>query len=361
MRLLFARLFPLCCSMLLLALAIHAQQTPTVTITPPAGIVEEAVFDIVIAGLQPASPYSIDILFQGDVVFSSDETSDADGQINYPIVSTAGDAPGAYTLQVISETELVASASFELTAPAQPAAQVALEPASIQAGQALQIAVRGLGAFDSVTAQITAHDGVLIDTILARASIDGELRSTFSPADDLDPGEYQVDIFVDAQIRASATLTVVEPSAEPPAAEAAAITIAPQSAPIGSSHIVQVSGLRARENVTLDVTFGGDSVYRSEKTADAAGSVSVELVTDAQDAPGDYLITILRATGAQPSAILTATAKSPLLNLPRRPSAKLASSKAAWWMAPPSSTLTAKLASTCSSLLPQPTLTQPSR
>ncbi|MCY3782082.1 MAG: hypothetical protein OXG78_17340 [Chloroflexi bacterium] len=416
--------------MLLLALPVHAQEAPTVTITPEAGIAEEAVFDIVISGLQPESPYTVEILFEGEVVFSSDETSDADGRIDYPIISTAGDSPGVYTLQVVSEGEVIASADFELTAaeeddaegegeplgdvtvtpetvpfgkvqairiaelegqkdytleisasetsevvyrrvhrsdedglieievfaeegdspgphtiaiydeagglvaegeftiaaPAERAAQVELEPASIQAGQSVQIALRGLAAFDSVTVQITSVDGVLIDTILARASIDGELSATFSAADGLNAGDYRVDIFVDAEKLASATLSVVEPEAEAPATEEASadepeqvesadavpqaiISIEPQAAPIGSSHLVIVSGLRASETVTLDVLFGGESVYRTEKTADATGSVSVELVTDAEDEPGDYIITVLRRAGNQPSVVLTAAAK----------------------------------------------------
>ena len=112
----FTRLIRLCILLFLLALPFQAQDSPTVTITPEAGTVELAVFEISISGLEPDSDYRIEILFEGAVVFSSEETSDADGQLDYPISSTEGDAPGIYTLQVLSEGVVLSpSADFELT------------------------------------------------------------------------------------------------------------------------------------------------------------------------------------------------------------------------------------------------------
>ena len=90
----------------------------------------------------------------------------------------------------------------------------------------------------------------------------------------------------------------------------ATASIEPQSAPIGSSHLVTVIGLDANERVSFDVVFAGQSVYRTVKTADASGAVRLELVTDADDDPGDYIITVLRVAGNQPSVVLTASAKT---------------------------------------------------
>ena len=438
MRFHAARLILFGCALLALVLPFRAQDTPAVSITPEAGPVEQAVFDIIISGLQPEIPYSIEILFEGEAVFSSDENSDAAGLINYPIASTPGDAPGIYTLQVLRDGEVIASADFELTdaadsdleaeadflgdvtvtpesapfgkvqtirigdlqaqtkytleitasetfqvayrrvhtadddgiieievfaeagdspgrhaiavydeegeriaegdftieAPAERAVSVALQPNSVPAGQAVDIAVSGLAPFDSVTAQITSAAGVLIDTLLARASIEGDLILTFKPADDLAQGEYMVDIFVEADKLASDAFAIVpadddaEPITEAPTApevetdeataptdsgdatSQATATVEPQIAPIGSSHLVTVSGLGADETITLEIMFAGQSVYRTQKTADAAGVVRVELVTEADDATGDYLITVLREAGNQPSVALTATAKT---------------------------------------------------
>jgi len=518
MRSQIARSIRLSVLLLALVLGAAAQDAPTVTITPEAGEVEKAVFTIEIDGLQPDTDYEIEILFAGEVVFSSEETSDQAGHIPYPVVSTAGDAPGAYTLQVLLDGQVVASADFLLTAAAADAGRdllgdvtaspetapfgkaqklriaelkrrapytveitaretlelvyrrqhtsgadgviefevfaeegdaagehtiavydeadeliaagiftilprpqrdvsLTLSPSAVEAGAAVQIAVSGLAAFDSVTAQISTADGLLIDSVLARASSDGGAALRFEAPLDLAAGLYDVQIFVEGDLLAEAPLTIsnidiqqsipaiaIDPpsgpigtrhtialaglntggeftliildpagteaykaarqaddggefsltisstedddlgvysvaihadesgpplisasfeitaapddardaDAEPDDASAptaASATIQPQSAPIGSSHLITVRDLGANESVTMEVTFGGLQVYSSEKTADANGTVTLELITDDDDQPGDYSVHIRRARGNQPAVILTATAK----------------------------------------------------
>ncbi|MCY4061798.1 MAG: hypothetical protein OXG53_05480 [Chloroflexi bacterium] len=512
-----ARFLRLCVLLSLLVANALAQDTPIVSISPASGEVEEAVFTIEIDGLQPDTRYKIEILFEGEVVFSSEETSDQAGHIPYPISSTDGDAPGAYRLQVLLLGELIASGEFTLTeAAATPESgeslgnvtvspetvpfgktqklriaelkprtpytveltaretlqvvyrrphtsnrdgvieieifaeegdaaglhsiavyddageliaagiltilprperdvSVTITPRAVEAGATVEIAVGGLAAFDSVSAQITTADDVLIDTILARASSDGESILLFSSPAELANGLYDVDIFVEGDLLASATLHIGEveraesnvsvvvdppqgaigtrhrvavsglaaeqtitlvildpsgaeeyraamqadaagafsltvsstdeddpgpytieiqtedggqllanatfavtaaqdemeaPSAEPttPAPDAVA-SIEPQAAVIGSSHLVTVRQLGANEKVAIDVVFAGASVYTTEKTADENGLVTLELVTGEGDQPGDYRVSILRASGNQPVVVLTAIAK----------------------------------------------------
>lgn len=414
MRFPFAQIILPGCLALLLACGVMAQSQPTITISPPAGQVERAVFDIRIRGLNPGSEYIIEIVYAGAVVFSSRETSDANGEISYPVSSSAGDGPGIYTLRALSRDQVIASANFELTAASQisvnpasarigeiqririedldpqaafrleisasetgqvaysrehssdatgvidieiiseagdapghhaitlydqtgaliaeghfrletpmtDALAVSLQPATLPAGQSVEISLSGLAAFASVTAQITSSEGVLIDTLLARASGDGALKLTFESARTLPAGEYSVAIFVEAEKRSSATLSVTEPvdaapepiqsaipePTTPAAAQMASVTIEPQTAPIGASHLVAIRGLAAHEAITLDVSFDGRSVYQTAKTADDQGRVDIELVTDSSDASGNYVVTVLREAGNQPSLTLTATA-----------------------------------------------------
>lgn len=516
-----ARLFRLSLLLAFLVMSAAAQTTPTVIIKPQSGEVERAVFAIEIDGLLPDTRYSVEIVFQGEVVFGSEENSDQAGHIYYPISSTAGDLPGTYTLRALLDGEVVASGEFTLTAaePAveagdflgevtvspsaapfgkvqevriaalEPRAQytveitaretgqvayrraftsddegfvtleifaeegdaaglqsiavydadgelaaegeftiqprpqrqvsVALSPATVAAGGSVEIALGGLAAFDSVSAQITTADGVLIDTMLARASSNGEALLTYATPIELADGAYQVLIFVEGVRLTSAELNIGEvgrgesdatvsisplqgaigtrhtidvagldpdqafaliildptgaeeyrtsshadaagefsltisstaeddtgvytveiraedgaalfaaasfevSSAEgemesPPAAPAeedapapeATVSIEPQSAPIGSSHLVTVRSLAASEIVGIDVVFAGASVYSTEKTADDNGVVRLELVTSDSDPPGDYIINIRRASGNQPAVILTATAQA---------------------------------------------------
>lgn len=514
----FARL-TLLCLLVAVLMSAAAQDAPTITISPDSGEVEQAAFSIEIDGLQPDTRYQIAILFAGGVVFGSEEKSDQAGHIYYPISSTAGDAPGLYTVQVLLNDEAVASASFTLTAPDSPAPEAArdilgdvtvspetvpfgkrqklqiadlapnteytieitaretgaaayrrshrsdgaglieievfaeegdaaglqaiavydaageliaagiftilppperdlgltLFPSAVAAGETVEIRVSGLAAFDSVTAQISSADGVLIDTVLARATSDGAAALAFTAPAALPEGQYAIDIFVEGDLLGSESLIigesplvaseakiVIDPpqaplnsrhaigvsgfaagqalrliildpdggeeysaprqaddagkfsliisstedddaglyrvevrdqdggdllasaafeitaASAPPAsaADAAAdapqaiAAIEPQSAPIGSSHVISLRNLAPHETVSIDVVFAGELVFSTEKTADADGRVALELVTDEADQPGDYLITARRLSGNQPSVVLTATAKA---------------------------------------------------
>ncbi len=487
------------------AMTAPAQDAPTVTITPDSGPVESALLMILIEGLQPNAAYSIEFLFDGEIVFSSEETSDDQGRITFPAGSTEGDLPGIYTVQVVQDGAALASADFELTAkeavielpgevtvtpssgpigtlhaikiaeldaqtrytveitasesqrvayrrarfsdmdgiieievfaeegdsPGQQAiaiydsegetiaqgeftidapperdVAVIVTPAITEAGSSVEISVSGLAAFDSVSAQVKSADGVLIDAVMARASRDGEVNLSFTGPEDMAEGRYDIEVLAEGDQVATATLMIGEladtelalaavvsvtpPSAavgsehlievsglqpgqdyrlkilDPDGAEEyataraadaagafnlrisstpeddigfytveirddagevllasaaleisfdadeggsdALATIEPQSAVIGSSHVILVSNLTPGERVNFDVTFAGKSVYTSNKTADAAGMVRLELLTDAGDAPGDYLITAMREAGNQPTVVLTATA-----------------------------------------------------
>ena len=486
-------------------LSAPAQETPTVTVSPDSGRVESARFTIQIEGLQPNALYSVEFLFDGEVVFSSEESSDDGGFITFPAGSTAGDLPGRYTVQVVQDGQALASADFALTAqdtinertaevtvrpaagaigslheieitglealkrytleitaaetqqvayrrartsdragnialeifaeagdspgpqaiavydadgetvaqggftidaPAERDLAVIVEPSIIAAASAVEISVSGLAAFDSVSALVKSAEGLLIDSVVARATKDGEVTMTFTGPDDMAKGLYDIEIFAEGDKVATATLTIAEAagsaldvaaalSVSPTSAaigsehligasglqpgfdyqlrildpngaeeyataraaddagafmlrlsstpeddlgaytveirdaadevllasamleitsaaeempEDAIATIDPQSAPIGSSHLISLSNLRPGEQVEFDVSFAGETVYQSGKTADAAGMVRLELVTDAGDSPGDYLITAGRASGNQPTVVLTATA-----------------------------------------------------
>ena len=81
MQSLIARFFPLSLLLSLLAMTASAQSAPSVNITPATGEAERAVFTIEIDGLLPDTRYTIEILFDGAVVFSSEENSDQAGHI----------------------------------------------------------------------------------------------------------------------------------------------------------------------------------------------------------------------------------------------------------------------------------------
>ncbi len=399
MRFRLARVLCLCALLALLAASAIAQDTPTVTISPASGEVEKAIFTIEIDGLQPDMRYTIAILFEGEVVFSSEETSDQAGHIPYPISSTEGDAPGVYQLQVLLLGELIASGDFTLTEAAEapesgeilgdvtvspatvpfgktqtlriaelkPLSQYTVEltaretfqvvyrrphssdsegiieieifaeegdapglhaiavydeagdlsaagfltilprperdvsvrinPTAVQAGAAVEIALGGLAAFDSVTAQITTADDVLIDTLLARASSDGESILIFNAPAELADGLYDVDIFVEGDLLASATLHIGEVE---PAAFAVTAAVDPPAGPIGTLHVIGVAGLASDETITLIILDpSGAEEYSAAMQADASGAFRLTISSADEDDPGVYAIEIRGEDGSQ--------------------------------------------------------------
>ena len=299
MRLLFLRLVSLL--MLVIALPGLAQDAPTVTISPESGEVGIAILEIVVDGLDANASYVIEFVLDGMAVYSVDEESDAEGQIAFVAGSTAEDEPGIYSVQVIRANRIIATADFELTA----SAVIEISPQMATAGDAVVIMVSGLAAFDSVSVQITSANNILIDTVLARASSRGVATLTFSSPPDLAAGDYAVEVFVDGKRLAEAVLTIVEVTDSQ-----VSLLIEPQASEIGSTHTVTVSSLDAHETVTFDVMFEGESVYSTEKSADADGIISLDLVTSEDDLPGDYIVTAWRESGNRHSLILTATAQA---------------------------------------------------
>ena len=394
-----ARFLRLCLLLALLAATAIAQDAPTVSISPASGEVENAVFTIEIDGLQPDTRYTIQILFEGEVVFSSEETSDQAGHIPYPINSTTGDAPGAYQLQALLLGELIASGEFTLTeaAPAperseilgdvtvspetvpfgktqtlriaelKPLTQytveltaretfqvvyrrshtsnrdglieieifaeegdapglhaiavydeegelsaagfltilprperdvtVTIRPGAAEAGAAVEIAVGGLAAFDSVTAQITGADDVLIDTVMARASSDGESTLLYNIPSELAYGIYEVQIFVEGDLLASAPLSIGELER---AESAVSAVVDPPHGAIGTRHSIAVAGLAAEQTITLVILDPNSAEeYSAARQADAAGAFSLTVSSTDEDDPGLYTIEIRADEGGQ--------------------------------------------------------------
>ena len=161
-----ARLIRLTVFILAFAIGAAAQQPPTVTITPASGEVESAIFTIEIDGLLPDTRYAVEILFDGEVVFSSEETSDQAGHIPYPIGSTEGDAPGDYTLQVLLDGELIVSGGFALTAAAAEADEaerdtfgdVTVSPETAPFGKSQTLRIAALAPRTQYTVEITARE-----------------------------------------------------------------------------------------------------------------------------------------------------------------------------------------------------------
>ena len=402
------RLLCLCVLLTLPFLTAAAQDAPIITITPDTGQVEVALMTVAIEGLQANLTYTIEFVFDNEVVFASDETSDDEGFISYPVSSTEGDLPGIYTVQVLLEGEVIASADFELTAgseddmlgdvsvspeegpigtvhtlriaeldaqsqytveitasetqqvgyrrnhtsddkgvieievfaeagdtpghqaiavydsegeliaegefsidaPPERSLVVEVIPAVIEAGRRADIKVSGLAPFDSVSAQIKSADDVLIDSLLARASSAGEAALTFAAPADMANGSYDIEIFVEGEELAGATLTIGE------AAEGvsdAALAVEPAVAAIGSEHRILASGLQANQEYRLTIIDpAGEEEYSTVRSADSEGQLSLTISSTEEDDVGEYTVELRDET----SAMLLTEARLEILPMP---------------------------------------------
>ena len=154
------RLLCLCVLLTLPFLTAAAQDAPIITISPDSGQVEVALMTVEITGLQANATYTIEFVFDNEVVFASDETSDDEGSISYPVSSTEGDLPGIYTVQVVFEDEIIANADFELTAGGEDdmLGDVSVSPAEGPIGTVHTLRIAELDARTQYTVEITASE-----------------------------------------------------------------------------------------------------------------------------------------------------------------------------------------------------------
>lgn len=296
-----------------------------VSVSPAQGPIG-TVHTVSITELEPQTQYTVAITADETLIvgYRRQHASDDDGAIEIEVFAEAGDSPGQQVIAVRDdEGEIVAQGEFVIDAPPARDVAVAVQPSAAPAGQAFEIQLAGFAPFDHISIQIMSAGGQLIETFAARASDAGEATLTFESPTDLALGAYSIEIRETASDEglASASLEIVAearatdelaPSDQPEAPDTdddpdiASASIEPQSALIGSSHLITVRDLAPNESVSFDVTFEGRSVYRTEKTADEDGVILLELVTTAGDKAGDYTVTVIRQSGAEPSVILTA-------------------------------------------------------
>jgi hypothetical protein len=84
-----------------------------ITITPPSG--PEGTSHLVEAsGLPANTPLTVQVTFGGEVVFSAERTSDADGNFSIRLITEPTDPAGVYNVEIVIDGEVVARAPLTL-------------------------------------------------------------------------------------------------------------------------------------------------------------------------------------------------------------------------------------------------------
>jgi len=305
--------------------------TPTesignLTITPATGPIS-TVHTIRIRDLDPDTAYTVEITATQteSVVYRRLWTSDDIGNIDIEIFAEEGDTPGQQVVRVLDNSgNVVAQGDFTIEAPPERNVTVDVTPQVAQAGREITITVNGLASFDRVSAQITAEDNTLVDTILARASSEGMAILSFLSDDELEDGTYTITIFVDGDELAESTLTIGDappatdtdetdesdttdeatptdaPDTDTTSASDVSLTVEPELGPRGSTHVMTVTGLEAGQAITLTILNEADEVeYATTRTADDNGEFTINIQSSEEDELGNYPVEISDATTGQ--------------------------------------------------------------
>ncbi len=273
-----------------------------------------------ISGLEADQAFTFTILDRdGNIEYSTTRTADENGEFSINITSSEGDELGRYTIEISDATsgQVLTSAEMLITATDSPPQtdetttdatdnaqtenlSISVSPQSGEIGTTHTITLSGMPANERIGITIRyASDDTLAQSSVATIDESGNGTVAFTSRDLNIPGEYKVIAVQPDGTITEAFFTI----------EGAIATIEPQSGVLGSTHEITVSGLNANESITFNVMFAGETVYSTDKVADASGLSTLSLSTSTDDEIGDYTIMVDRESGNEPSIILTALAE----------------------------------------------------
>lgn len=300
-------------------------------------------YTITITGLEAEETVTINLLFNGESAYSTEITADVNGVGLLQITSEDSDPVGQYTAAILRDGEQIGSAQFgvgedlivesgdaETVVEAEPfEGTITVTPDRAARNSRHEVVIAGLNPNETVTLQVSMGE-VPVYTTEKTADADGTTTLALRTSETDAAGVYTVSILrpagEDLQAVGSANFTVTrdvapdatesQPENQAESADSGVtVEISPAAGVIGTSHTVTVSGLEAGETVTLDVLFGDSVEYSTERTADSAGSFTLDLVASPEDPTGIYTVEISRdgsviASGELEVMVLSATAQT---------------------------------------------------
>ncbi|MCA9914028.1 MAG: PPC domain-containing protein, partial [Anaerolineae bacterium] len=192
------------------------QQDVTITVDPQTLAQGENVV-VTVDGLVPGEMVTLDVLYDGENVFSTERTADDNGQAVLALVSSADDSPGEYSVVVTRDGEELGAVSFDLTEgtteetpPEQVAeAQVVIDPASGARGTVHIIEVTGLEAGETVELQVVFNEETIFSTFLT-ANDEGKAGTQLVSEETDEVGDYTINILRGDRVIGSGMLTIEE-------------------------------------------------------------------------------------------------------------------------------------------------------
>lgn len=285
-----------------------------VTVEPESGAIPTD-YTFRIEGLAPDTDVTMRVLFDDSEIYSTTGTTDDNGVFETIATSEPSDSEGAYSVEFRVSGEVVGSAEFfigespaETDEPDETAetdngeVTIHLSPDAVLQGERVEILVNNLEANETVTIEIRYGE----DTVYSserEASETGAIGIAVR-IEDADPtGVYGIVVLRGEEIIANAALNVVQDESSLPES-LPEISITPESGPIGTDHIIEITGLNAEESLEISLEFEGEEVLNLERSADSTGKVVVVIGSELNDSPGEYAIVVLREDGTELSSAL---------------------------------------------------------
>lgn len=247
----------------------------------------------------------------GNVIFETVVRTNVDGNAQVDFVSDASLPEKTYRViarvrdvEVGRASLIIGEAAFD-----PDNVRVTVQPPDATLGRVLSLNVSGLPPRQPVTIEVLA-EGRVLRSFTQTSNSAGNVTVTYR-GDASDPtGTYSVRVKLNDEVIGTADFVMSgAPAAQsedtPTPAPNVTVTIDPAQAARGTVHTITVSGLAPNQTVDFDVTFGGQSVYKTQKTADAQGLAVLELVAEPNDASGDYTVTVSVAGAPLGDVVLT--------------------------------------------------------
>ena len=277
-----------------------------VNVTPAQGVPGTA-HTVNITGLDTDAEFTLTItnIESGEIIYRTTRNAEDDGSFRLALSTGRNEVFGDYRVTLTQDDETIAQSTLTVL----PSPRMSVDPLNGLGGTSHTVAVEGLEANETVTFSIVFNDETVFSSE-ETADANGEVVIPIASNEDDEPGNYRLLIARGDETVARTSLTIdppPEPVEETPPAEepTAEVAIDPASAERGTTFAVTVTGLDAEEAVTVDVIFDGESVFSTDKVADADGTFTMNLTTDESDSAGDYTFQVTRADGTTVEAGFT--------------------------------------------------------
>lgn len=285
----------------------EVQETPVATGELTVRVSPETVrqgerFEIFVTNLEAGETVTVELRFDGETVYSSEQTANAEGALALALTSESSDEVGQYEVVVLRDGEEIASSSVELVASdaAVNTAELSISPESAPQGSSHTLTVSGLEAGETVTISVT-FEGEEVFSGEREADSQGVVTFVLTTDSDDAVGDYNVSV-THANGGLIGSFSVTEGDSSTPPSGEVAMTIEPSSGEIGTVHEISVTGLDANEDVSVRVEFGGETIYETTGTANEDGVYTLALATEEGDAAGSYTVIVERENGDEVSS-----------------------------------------------------------